>query len=139
VWVGGIDLFRSDDGGVNWGIASNAYVEDIFSIHPDQHVILFHPQYNGTSNQIMYAANDGGIFRTDNARAGVLSGPKAACGTSGIGVKWTTLNNNYGVTQFYHGLPFPSGNTYFGGTQDNGTLLGSDAKGKQRMARDQRG
>lgn len=129
VWVGGIDLFRSDDGGVNWGIASNAYVEDIFSIHPDQHVILFHPQYNGTSNQVMYVANDGGIFRTDNARAGVLTGPKAACGTSGIGVKWTTLNNNYGVTQFYHGLPFPSGSSYFGGTQDNGTLLGSDAKG----------
>ena len=36
-----------------------------------------------------------------------------------------TLNNGYNVTQFQHGLPYPDGNTYFGGTQDNGTLRGT--------------
>jgi hypothetical protein len=33
------------------------------------------------------------------------------------------------VTQFYHGVPFPDGRIYIGGTQDNGTLFGSDALG----------
>jgi photosystem II stability/assembly factor-like uncharacterized protein len=42
---------------------------------------------------------------------------------------WTSLNNGYGVTQFYYGLPYPDGETYFGGTQDNGTDRGSDTEG----------
>ncbi len=129
VWVGGIDLFRSDDAGLNWGVASNAYVESTFSIHPDQHVILFHPQYNGTTNQTMFVANDGGIFRTLNSRAAVAKGSGAACGTGGIGIIWNSLNRDYGVTQFYHGLPSPDGTQFFGGTQDNGTLRGTTAGG----------
>jgi hypothetical protein len=46
-------------------------------------------------------------------------------------VAWTSLNNNYGVTQFYHGTPYPDGATYFGGTQDNGTLKSDDVAGEQ--------
>jgi hypothetical protein len=42
---------------------------------------------------------------------------------------WVPLNHNYGVTQFYHGQPFPDGSTYFGGTQDNGTVMGNDGAG----------
>jgi hypothetical protein len=34
------------------------------------------------------------------------------------GRTWTSLNHNYGVTQFYHGAPFPDGKSYLGGTQD---------------------
>jgi photosystem II stability/assembly factor-like uncharacterized protein len=41
-------------------------------------------------------------------------------------VNWSTLNNGYAVTQFYHGTVKPDGSSYFGGTQDNGTLLGHD-------------
>ena len=33
------------------------------------------------------------------------------------------------MTQFYHGVPYPDGTTYFGGTQDNGTLRGTDGGG----------
>ena len=34
------------------------------------------------------------------------------------------------MTQFYHGRPYPSPSTsYFGGTQDNGTIRGTDAGG----------
>src|SRR5262249_42502942 len=43
VWAGGIFLFRSDDGGANWGLCDNG-------IHLDQHVILFHPRYDGSTN-----------------------------------------------------------------------------------------
>ncbi len=131
VWVGGIDLFRSDDGGANWGMGAHAYLEQNVPqyVHPDHHAIVFHPQYNGTTNQIMFVGNDGGIYRTANARGVVAMGANAACNAAATGVFWTSLNNGYGVTQFYHGLPYPSGQTYFGGTQDNGTLRGSDAAG----------
>ena len=46
-----------------------------------------------------------------------------------IQVAWTSLNRGYGVTQFYHGTPFPDGTQYLAGAQDNNTLLGSDAAG----------
>jgi hypothetical protein len=131
LWVGGIDLFRSDDGGQNWGIASYWWAEpdDSHFAHADQHLIVFHPQYDGSTNRIMYAANDGGIFRTNNALASLATGTRAPCDSANTGVRWTSLSNNYGVTQFYHGLPYPNGLSYMGGTQDNGTLKGTDSTG----------
>ncbi len=135
VWVGGIDLFRSDDGGRNWGVASYWWLEAPGTnksspyAHADQHVIVFHPQYNGASNQTMFAGGDGGIFRTDNARAAVATGNTATCRGENTAVRWIPLNNNYGVTQFYSGAVSPDGKSYFGGTQDNGTLLGTDDRG----------
>lgn len=132
VWVGGIEIFRSDNGGVNWGLAGPVYVGDRFGlgpIHPDQHAIVFHPQYNGTSNQTMFVGNDGGLYRAENARGPVLTNVSAVCTAKTSGINWTKLNNGYGVTQFYHGVVSPDGKTYFGGTQDNGTVLGTDTNG----------
>jgi photosystem II stability/assembly factor-like uncharacterized protein len=127
VWAGGIDLFRSDDGGVNWGIASYWWADNTFPqyAHADHHVIVFHPQYDGVTNKVMFVGNDGGLFRTDDAAALTSVDP---CNPSG-GMRWISLNNNYGVTQFYHGLPYPNGTAYLGGTQDNGTLRGDDQAG----------
>jgi uncharacterized protein (TIGR03437 family) len=135
VWAGGIDLFRSDDGGKNWGVASYWWLEPSGTVgsspyaHADQHVIVFHPQYNGASNQRMFVGGDGGLFRTDNARAAVATGKTATCKGENSAVRWIAINNNYGVTQFYHGSVSPDGKTYFGGTQDNGTLFSADATG----------
>lgn len=134
VWVGGIELFRSDDGGRNWGLASfavqgrgrNLKFGDIYA---DQHTIVFHPNYDGAANQTMYVGNDGGIYRTDNARAFVPGGAQGACNAAALQVKWTALNNGYVVTQFYHGLPYPDGKRYLGGIQDKGSLRGSDEGG----------
>ena len=131
VWIGGVDLFRSDDGGANWGQASHWWTDKTAPqyAHSAQHAIVFHPQYNGTTNQVMFVSNDGGLFRTENARAAVATGPLGPCSASNSAVTWTSLNNNYGVTQFYHGLPYPDGTRYLGGTQGNGTLRGTDQDG----------
>ena len=43
VFAGGIDLFRSDDGGANWGIISYWWVSGFAEYaHADQHTIQFH-------------------------------------------------------------------------------------------------
>ncbi len=130
VWAAGVDWFRSDDGGRSWGLASWGGPSLPSYAHVDQHGIAFHPQYDGVNNQIALIGNDGGIFRTSNARAATSNGERAACtGGVPIQVAWTSLNRGYGVTQFYHGVPFPDGTRYLAGAQDNGTILGSDADG----------
>lgn len=131
VWIGGVDLFRSDDGGRTWGLASYWWAEKNVPsyAHADHHAIAFHPGYNGTTNKQMFVGTDGGIFRTDDARAAVGTGALAACNPGNTQVKWVSLNQGLAVTQFYHGLPFPNGQSFFGGTQDNGTVLGTETSG----------
>jgi len=166
VWIGAVDMFRSDNGGVNWGVASFWWFQgngtppnngDPQLVHADNHIIAFHPGYNGSTNQTMFVGDDGGIYKTDNAKAGNVGYPGGAtvgggpitpaspiCGaafapgaafTVPDPVIWGPLNNNYAVTQFYHGLPYPNGQTYFGGTQDNGTNRGTNAAGPNAWER----
>lgn len=131
VWAGGIDLFRSDDGGKTWGAASSWWSTATWApikapkayVHADQHVIAFHPQYNGTTNRTLFVGNDGGVFMTANAMAKVGKTPAAVCNPNQIKVVWQR-RNALGNTQFYHGEPFPDGSEFFGGTQDNGTNYG---------------
>ncbi|MFQ5742729.1 MAG: hypothetical protein ACE5HV_03975 [Acidobacteriota bacterium] len=130
VWAAAVDWFRSDDGGQSWGAASYWWDNRFDSFaHADQHVMVFHPDYNGTTNQTAYIGNDGGIFRTEGARAAVATGAMGVCSGGNTPMRWTNINNNYGVTQFYHGVVSPDGASYFGGTQDNGTILGSNQTG----------
>jgi hypothetical protein len=135
LWAAGVDVFRSDDGGKTWGVASYWWISntDAGFVHADQHVIAFHPQYNGASNQTMFVANDGGIYRTDNATAATGRGTDGACRPA-TKVAWRPLNHNYGVTQFYHGAVFPDGKRFIGGAQDNGTVLGTIADGSDKWS-----
>ena len=128
VWVGGIDLWRSDDGGTNWGTASFWWFGkgDPPYSHADQHRIVFHPQYNGTTNKVLFALSDGGVSRTSDARAAVSTTLAEICGTpSASAVSWVDRSNGYVTTQFYEGVVHPNGSSFFGGLQDNGTLRGT--------------
>jgi photosystem II stability/assembly factor-like uncharacterized protein len=133
VWAGGVDLFRSDDGGRSWGIASYWWAGEQGATggfaHADQHALAFHPRYDGAANQVLLVGGDGGVYRTANARAAVATGPAAPCDTTASAVGWSNLDHGYAVTQFYHGTPFPDGRSYVGGAQDVGVVLGSDAAG----------
>ncbi|WP_243440023.1 WD40/YVTN/BNR-like repeat-containing protein [Fundidesulfovibrio soli] len=127
VWAGGIDLFRSDDQGQNWGLASCWWADPgaPFYVHADHHAIVFHPNYNGTTNTTMFVGNDGGIFKTTTPLAPTSTDPCASTGN----LVWTNLNNGYGVTQFYYGAVYPGGSIFFAGAQDNGVTRGSLAGG----------
>ena len=107
--VGGIDLWRSSDGGATltrisqWSSAPT-------SAHADQHCILHHPGYDGVVNRTVYFANDGGIYQAEDiAAVSLVTG-------------WTELNHNLGVTEFYGAAGNATSGTVIGGTQDNGTL-----------------
>lgn len=114
VIVGGLDLYRSTDGGNQLVDISTWW--DNRSAHADQHCIVGHPGYNGTTNKTVFFGNDGGIYKTDdvtkvgnNAQLPRING-------------WVKLDNSYGVTQFYGGAGNPTSGTIIGGAQDNGTL-----------------
>jgi len=112
--VGGIDLWRSTDGGTTltqisrWQNFHNGGPAN--SAHGDQHIIVNHPGYNGSTNRIVYFGNDGGIQRAND----VLT----VAQTSG----WTNLASNLGITQFYGGSATPNGSLIVGGAQDNDKL-----------------
>jgi photosystem II stability/assembly factor-like uncharacterized protein len=130
VWLGGVDVFRSLDGGLNWNPASWWWgsAGSPGFVHADQHNLVFDPK----RSNILYSLNDGGVFVTRNARAYTPTDDLAICFPDRPNpLRWQSLNNGYGVTQFYHGAPFPGDpGRYLGGTQDNGTVMGSDAGGE---------
>ena len=108
--VGGIDLYRSTNAGVTFTKISDW--SNPASVHADHHVIVAHPQYNGTTNRTVYFGNDGGVYRANDMAA-----------VTGTTTGWTKLNNGLGVTQFYGGAGHNGNNgRIIGGTQDNGSL-----------------
>jgi len=118
--VGGIDLWRSSDGGVTLEKISHWREYHVTgSPHADHHAIVPHPNYDGTSNKTIYVGNDGGIQKTDDIKSPAL-------GTLG----WTNLAHNLGITQFYAGAASPNGDL-FGGAQDNGILKLTAGDGPQ--------
>jgi len=127
VWVAGVDLFRSDNGGASfnpvtyWWDTSGAPT----FVHADHHAVVFHPK-NGKR---LYSLNDGGIYELRNPRAATSSDPLAVCSPDSNGGDWNSLNTNYGVTQFYHGSAAPDATWFVAGAQDNGTILGREDRG----------
>ena len=120
VWAGGVDVFRSDDGGESFRPASYWWTEPSNRnfAHADQHGLVFDPR----NSSVLYLLGDGGIYRTNNARAPLSTSANAICNPGVNQLSWQSLNNNFGVTQFYHGSVFPNGREFLGGTQDNGTI-----------------
>lgn len=103
VFTGGINLFKSVDGGLNWTRISDGYTNkgNPLYVHVDQHVMVFHTN----NSSIIYIGNDGGLFKSEDA-----------------GSTFNEINTNFQTVQFYSGAVHPTQEIYFGGTQDNGTL-----------------
>lgn len=104
------------------GSGSNAFVNlthvygcsSIAKVHPDQHDLDF---MIANGKDIMYFANDGGIYRALDGYTGLTTG------TCGMSNQFDSLNQTLGsMTQFVSFSQHPSNlNTILGGTQDNGS------------------
>lgn len=105
IYVGGIDLYKSSDGGSSWTTISNWTT----NVHSDQHAMAFKP---GNSNTAIFG-NDGGVYYS-----GSLS---TTTSNSGI----DSRNNGFNVTQFYTVGVGPTsigtGDYFVAGAQDNGS------------------
>lgn len=112
-YLGGIDLFKSIDGGQSyeqiskWSNNNNLALLNVSRVHADQHALVFDP--NNPKSAVF--GNDGGIYWAENL--------ENLQNIDAIQVR----NNNYNVTQFYHGAIAPDAESeyFLGGTQDNGT------------------
>ena len=112
VFVGGTNLYSSSDGfatstNSKWigGYSGEGY-EMYENQHPDQHGLVFSPSNPKKS----ISSHDGGLSLTLDNTADKVS--------------WTSMNNGYYTTQFYHISIDPSKtkpDLVIGGMQDNGT------------------
>ena len=123
VLVGGVDLWRSTDGGDTLRDISTWW--DRRSAHADHHCIVAARGYNGRTNKRVYFGNDGGIYTTTDVRT-VGDNPNQPRIRG-----WKELVNTYGVTQFYGGAGNATSGSIVGGAQDNGTLLFRTANGSE--------
>lgn len=94
-------------------------------VHPDQHALAYMIPGTGSDsgNDLMYFANDGGIYRALDGYSGLTNG---SCSGTNL---FDDLNQNLGsMTQFVSFSQHPSDpNTLLGGTQDNGSPATSSA------------
>lgn len=111
VYTGGLDLYKSKNGGDSWlhisDWAQMYYGGGDNYVHADQHCIKFRP---GTPTFALFSS-DGGIFMTETAN---YSSPV-----------FIERNQGFGTLQFYSCSmkPTPFSKYYIGGLQDNGTLF----------------
>ena len=101
MYVGGINTWKSADGGTSWSIVSHWYGGcGTNEVHADKHEMVFQP---GTS--ILFEGNDGGIYKTtDN------------------GSTFVDLSNTLMISQIYRlGVCKQQADHCINGLQDNGT------------------
>ncbi|HRA55785.1 MAG TPA: hypothetical protein PLQ83_19155, partial [Thermoflexales bacterium] len=112
--VGGVNIFRSTNGGTSFSKIGDwdQYAKNSVSVHADHHVIVTPPDYDGVLTKTIWFGNDGGLFRVDDINL--------ATTTSG----WTHIVGP-NITQFYGVAASNGGGTQriLGGAQDNGTAL----------------
>lgn len=96
-YIGGYDVAK------NLGQVEFGYLNH----HPDQHLLFYDPN----NANVLYNANDGGVYRCDNPDAAVP--------------EWVSLNDGLNTIQFYACAIDEKTNgsqELVGGTQDNGTF-----------------
>jgi hypothetical protein len=98
IYVGGLCVWKSTDGGVSWTQASAYWPGDDPYMHPDNHDLAYNPLNNS-----LYCANDGGVYKYNN------------------GV-WNAKFNGLTTSQFYHFERENDEGDIWGGAQDNGIL-----------------
>lgn len=105
----GLNINRSINGGATFSNIGNGYLQTE-TPHPDMHLGVAHPAYDGTTNLQFFVCTDGGIHKADNIRT--------VTDTTG----WTRLTRNASTMQFYGAAGNGTTGVLFGGSQDNGSI-----------------
>lgn len=108
LFILGVDLWRSKDGGVTWFLGAPPWYEN--SVHADKHDLVFLNETN------LLLASDGGVYQSkDN------------------GQSWIDYEE-VPATQFYRIASNPhKPDAYYGGAQDHGTLKGENPQNWVRL------
>ncbi len=105
LYCGGVNTWKSVDGGLSWNISNHWYGGGgVQAVHADKHYFTFRP---GSSD--FYECNDGGVYETSD------------------GNSWTDLSDGLIISQMY-GLSVSQINSgiSLSGLQDNGTKMFED-------------
>ncbi len=104
VYVGGVNIFKSTNGGSTWNINGHwtGFGTTSPTVHADNHILEYSP-VNGK----LYTGNDGGVYETSNG-----------------GVIWTIKSNGLNIGQIYKiGQSTLNKDLVLAGYQDNGTSV----------------
>ena len=101
IFAGGVNCFKSSNGGTTWNISSHWWGDcSVPSVHADLHVL----EYNPLNNRI-YAGNDGGVYYSPDQ-----------------GASWVEITNGLPISQVYKiGQSATVRNKTVNGYQDNGS------------------
>lgn len=105
VYVGGVNSWKTEDGGMTWNIMnhwSGTCGGTASNIHADKHYLAFQ-----NNSSVLFECNDGGIYKSLNN-----------------GLTWTDKTNGIIHSQFYRiGVSQTNSNLILAGLQDNGSKL----------------
>lgn len=115
VYIGGVNIWKSTNGGVSFNcIAEWTGAFGLPWVHADIHML----KYDGHGN--LFACTDGGVNKSSNN-----------------GASWIDLSDGLDIAQFYSiAISEQDGNLITGGTQDNGTHLFDGSKWKNVFGSD---
>jgi len=101
LWVGGINTWKSTDGGVNWTLSSHWWGDGVQAVHADKHYMEYQ------NDTVFFEGNDGGIYKTTDG-----------------GSTWEDLTNGMIISQIYRiGPSQQNADVVMTGLQDNGSKL----------------
>jgi len=102
LFVGGVNTWKSTDGGINWTLNTHwTGSGGADYMHADEHMLKYNPL-----NGYIYSGNDGGLYYSTDE------------------VSWTDISDGLHITQFYSlGVSQTVQDVVITGSQDNGTFL----------------
>ncbi len=107
IFLGGVNTWKSTDGGVTWNINtmwtanSGQNPNSVITVHADKHFMANDPLTAGT----IYQTNDGGIYKSTDG-----------------GTTWSDLSNGLAISQVYRiGTSATDATINMTGLQDNGS------------------
>lgn len=117
VFVGGVNIWKTTNGGSSWSLNAHWYGGGGAPyVHADIHDLVFYPG-SGTT---VFAGCDGGVFKTTNT-----------------GSSWSDISSNLQIGQIYRiGNSATNANRIISGWQDNGTNLKNNTNWSQVIGGD---